>query len=163
MKWFNHPANIEELKAKYKKLAMQNHPDRGGNVEDMQGINQEYDELFGKLKDIHQTSDGKIYTAQEETHETPNEFREIIERLITLDEIQIELCGSWLWITGNTLLHKDVLKELRFRWSKSKRAWYYHADGYRKHHNKSFTLDEIRDLHGSEKIKSEPRLRLAIV
>lgn len=163
MKWFDHPSTIEELKAQYKKLAMQHHPDRGGNVENMKEINREYDELFGKLKDIHQTSDGKTYTAQEETNETPDDFREIIERLITLDGIQIELCGSWLWITGNTLLHKDVLKELRFRWSKSKRAWYYHADGYRKHHNKSFTLDEIRDLHGSETIKSEPRLRLAIV
>lgn len=163
MKWFNHPTNLEELKSQYKKLAMQNHPDRGGNVEVMKEINREYDELFEKLRNIHQTADGKTYTTQEETHETPNEFREIIERLITLEEIQIELCGSWLWITGNTLLHKDVLKELRFRWSQSKRAWYYHSDGYRKHTGRSYTLDEIRDLHGSETIKSKPQLKLAIV
>lgn len=115
------------------------------------------------MKWFNRPADGKTYTAQEETHETPNEFREIIERLITLDGIQIELCGSWLWITGNTLLHKDVLKELRFRWSKSKRAWYYHSDGYRKHTGRSYTLDEIRDLHGSETIKSKPQLRLAII
>ena len=163
MKWFDHPANLEELKSQYKKLAMQHHPDRGGNVEIMQEINREYDELFTKLKNVHRTADGKTYTAQEETNETPDDFREIIERLITLDGIQIELCGSWLWITGNTLLHKDVLKELRFRWSKSKRAWYYHSDGYRKHTGRSYTLDEIRDLHGSETIKSKPQLRLAIV
>lgn len=163
MEWFKHPTNLEELKSQYKKLAMEHHPDRGGNGENMKEINREYDELFAKLKNVHQTADGKTYTTDEETHETPNEFREIIERLITLDGIQIELCGSWLWITGNTLLHKDVLKELRFRWSKSKHAWYYHSDGYRKHTGKSYTLDEIRDLHGSETIKSKPQLRLAIV
>lgn len=163
MKWFNNPQTIEELKAQYKKLAMQNHPDRGGNVENMKEINREYDELFARLKNVHQTADGKTYTNREETHETPNEFREIIERLITLDGIQIELCGSWLWITGNTLLHKDVLRELRFKWSKSKCAWYYHSDGYRKHTGRSYTLDEIRDLHGSETIKSKPQLRLAII
>ena len=163
MKWFNNPQTIEDLKVQYKKLAMKNHPDRGGDVEVMKEINREYDELFARLKNIHQTADGKTYTTQEETHETPNEFREIVERLISLDGITIELCGSWLWITGNTLPHKETLKRLQFRWSKSKCAWYYHSDDYRKHHNKSFTLDEIRDLHGSETIKSEPRLRLAIV
>ncbi len=163
MKWFVNPQTLEELKKQYKRLAMQHHPDLGGNENNMKEINAEYDALFEKLKDIHQTSDGKTYTAQKETRETPDDFREIIERLITLDGIQIELCGSWLWITGNTLLHKDVMKELRFRWSKSKRAWYYHSDDYRKHTGRSYTLDEIRDLHGSETIKSKPQLRLAIV
>ena len=39
MKWFNNPETLEDLKKQYKKLAFQNHPDRGGKTSDMQEIN----------------------------------------------------------------------------------------------------------------------------
>lgn len=32
MKWFNNPETLEDLKKQYKKLAFQNHPDRGGKT-----------------------------------------------------------------------------------------------------------------------------------
>lgn len=35
MKWFNNPETLEDLKKQYKKLAFQNHPDRGGKTSDM--------------------------------------------------------------------------------------------------------------------------------
>lgn len=163
MKWFNNPSTLEELKQQYKKLALKHHPDLGGNTADMQEINNEYDLLFARLKNTHATAEGKTYTASKETTETPDEFKNIINALINLDGINIELCGSWLWITGNTKEHKEVLKSLHFRWSKSKLAWYYHTADYKKSSNKTYSLDEIRDLYGSETIKSEPQLKLAII
>ena len=163
MKWFNNPSTSEELKQQYKKLALKHHPDLGGNTTDMQEINNEYDLLFARLKNTHATAEGKTYTASTETTETPDEFKNIINALINLEGINIELCGSWLWITGNTREHKEVLKSLHFRWSKSKLAWYYHTADYKKSSNKTYSLDEIRDLYGSETIKSEPQLKLAIV
>ena len=87
----------------------------------------------------------------------------LINALINLDGINIELCGSWLWITGNTKEHKEVLKGLHFRWSKSKLAWYYHTEDYKKSSKKTYSLDEIRDLYGSETIKANPQLKLAII
>ena len=132
MKWFNNPQSIEELKKQYHKLAIKHHPDRGGNVADMQAINAEYDTLFARLKNIHQTADGNTYEAKTDSRETANDFKEVITHLIILEGIQIEVCGSWLWVTGNTYSHKDTLKSLKFRYSKSKCAWYYHNDGYRK-------------------------------
>ena len=42
MKWFNNPTTAEELKKQYRKLAMQHHPDLGGNEDDMKEINAEY-------------------------------------------------------------------------------------------------------------------------
>ena len=42
-------------------------------------------------------------------------------------------------------------------------AWYYHTSGYKKKSKKTFSLDEIRDLYGSETIKANPQLELAIV
>lgn len=163
MEWFSNVTTAEQLKAEYKKLAMAHHPDRGGNTSDMQEINNEYDILFAKLKDIHTTAEGKTYRASRGTTETPEEFKNIINALINLEGINIELCGSWLWLTGNTREHKEVLKGLRFKWSKSKCAWYYHSNDYRKASRKTYSLNEIRDLYGSETIKAEPQLKLAIV
>lgn len=60
-KFFDNVKTIEELKRQYKTLAFKHHPDRGGKVEDMQRINAEYDELYKRVKNIHETADGKTY------------------------------------------------------------------------------------------------------
>jgi len=163
MKWFTNPQTLEDLKKQYKKLAMKNHPDVGGTDEAMKEINAEYDLLFAKLKNTHQNAAGETYTTKTETTETPDEFKTIIEKLIHLDGIVIEICGSWLWLTGDTYQHRNTLKELRFRFSKSKTAWYYHTDGYRKSNSKVYSLDEIRDLYGSETVMKNPQLKLQVV
>lgn len=163
MKWFSNPATLEELKNQYRNLAMQHHPDRGGTTADMQEINAEYDRLFARLKNTHKAADGTTYTTKTETSEAANDFREIIERLIHINGINIEICGAWLWITGNTYEHRETLKALNFRFSKSKKTWYFHGDSYKKLSRKTFTLEQIRALYGSEEIIKEPQLKLAIV
>jgi len=45
--------NLSELRKQYKELLKKHHPDNGGNVADMQGVNVEYDRLFKKLKEKH--------------------------------------------------------------------------------------------------------------
>ena len=42
-KYFNIADNPEKLKARYRQLALENHPDKGGSTEKMQDINIEYD------------------------------------------------------------------------------------------------------------------------
>lgn len=162
MKWFNPtPKTLEELKKQYRVLAMKHHPDCGGNTADMQAINAEYDILFNELKDIHTNASGETYRAT--TNETPEQFKNIINRLIVLEGISIEIIGSWVWVTGNTYQHKEIIKSLMFRWSNSKKAWYFHGDNYHKTSRKTFTLDEIRDLYGSQTITSKPQLKLVVV
>lgn len=102
MKWFNNPETLEDLKKQYKKLAFQNHPDRGGKTSDMQEINAEYEALFSRLKDTHKNAEGEFYTARTATTETATEFMDIIEKLIHMEGIEIEVCGSWVWVTGDT-------------------------------------------------------------
>jgi len=46
MKHFNRIQTLEELKSEYRRLALENHPDRGGNTETMQEINAEFDLAF---------------------------------------------------------------------------------------------------------------------
>jgi DnaJ-class molecular chaperone len=50
MKYFNYSMTEEEAKARYRELAMQHHPDKGGSVEVMKTINTEYAELKQYLK-----------------------------------------------------------------------------------------------------------------
>lgn len=162
MKWFNTtPTTAEELKKQYKTLAMAHHPDRGGNTSDMQEINNEYDILFEKLKNIHTNAEGKIYT--KETNERANDFKDIINKLIKFNGVHIEICGSWIWVTGCTIDYRNELKTMGFRWSKSKVAWYFHRDEYKKTSKRTFTMDEIRSLYGSEIVKTTPQIELAII
>lgn len=150
MKWFNNPTTAEELKEQYRKLAMKYHPDMGGDVEKMKEINNEYDILFPRLKDIHRSAKGETYTAENPTAETPDEFKHIIDRLVRMDGINIELCGSWLWITGNTVAHKEELKAMGFKWAAQKKAWFFHHGEYRKRSRKTMSMNRIREMYGSE-------------
>ena len=167
MKYFTNIKTVEELKKAYFAIAKKYHPDMGGSVEIMKEINNEYETLFAKVKDIHtsvkEDSAEETYTAKAPTNEAPEDFINIIKFLLSLGGLDIELCGRWLWIGGNTKEHKEVLKGLHFRWSKSKLAWYYHTSDYKKTSGKTYSLDQIRDLYGSETIKANPQLKLAIV
>ena len=50
MKYFVNVNSFDELKKQYRRLAMQYHPDRGGDTETMKAINAEHDEIFEQLK-----------------------------------------------------------------------------------------------------------------
>jgi len=149
-RYFSHPTTLEELKEQYRKLAFEHHPDRGGSTEAMQQINAEFEEWFAVLKDVHRNKDGETYhtdSAKTENPETPEEWIDIIEHLIRFDGITVELCGSWLWVSGDTRPIKDELKAMGFRFSGDKSAWYYHRGAYRKHNRHTKTLEEIRAMY----------------
>lgn len=154
MKWFSKVSNVEELKSAYRKLAMANHPDRGGTKEAMQEINEEYTILFEQLKNTHKSAYGSgNYQAKEPTKETPEDFINIVNELFRLDGIMIELCGRWLWISGNTKVHKDQLKALGCKWSQNKQMWSWHfpEDGaIRRKGKKAWEMEKIRACFGSE-------------
>ncbi len=51
MKYFNSLSNIAELKLIYRRLAMLNHPDMGGNAEIMKRINIEFEQIKRQIED----------------------------------------------------------------------------------------------------------------
>lgn len=75
MKYFTNCKTLDELKAEYRRLAMANHPDRGGDVETMKQINADHDAMFEILKKRHNESADEYH----QTTETAEEFRDIIE------------------------------------------------------------------------------------
>lgn len=148
--FFKNCNNLEELKKEYRRLILLHHPDRGGNEETMKQVNAEYEKMFNLLKNKKKAEQTK--TSEQETTETPQEFIHIMEKLITLEGLNIELCGSWLWISGNTYQHKDALRALGCMWSRSKQKWYWHGAEQAKKHRRSGTasMSQIRARYGSE-------------
>lgn len=151
MKYFTNCTTLDELKKAYRRLAMIHHPDVGGDEETMKAINNEYAELFEVLKDRHNAAADE----QHQTTEAPHEFIDIISALLKLDGLEVELCGSWLWIGGNTREHKEALKALGCRWSQNKGKWHWHhaEDGSKWHRGKA-TMSEIRFKYGSQVFKA---------
>lgn len=147
MIYFNFCPSIDEVKAMYKTLAKQHHPDCGGDTAIMQAINVEYAYACAKL------IRGENLT-KEDTNEQvrqSEEYRAVIEKLCTLEGIAIEVCGNWIWVTGNTFPVRKQLKETGLYFASKKVAWYYRADEFRTKGGKK-TLDEIRVKYGSQKV-----------
>ena len=155
------PETLEELKGMYRKLAMLHHPDRGGDTETMKTVNAEYDTLFPLLKNTRKTKDGETYTAQKESTETADQFKDLISELMKMDRIVIEIIGCFVWLTGETKPHREQLKALGFKWHRKKVAWYLAPDDYRPRSRKDYALDEIRSMYGSRgKVNSRGMTKL---
>lgn len=152
MKYFANCTTLDALKHEYRRLCMIHHPDRGGDTATMAAINDEYDEAFRRLQSGRTTAQ---QTAEaHEAEEAPEAFRAVISRLVILAGINIEICGSWVWVTGNTYPNREALKAAGLCYSKSKAAWYWKPEGSRSKARRHYSMEEIRDLHGSERIKT---------
>ena len=90
MKYFTQCKNLEELKKEFRRLAMIHHPDRGGDVETMKEINNEYDMMFPVLKaktaaqttETAQSTRSEFYTAhgwKGERYEAGRSLKEIAQ------------------------------------------------------------------------------------
>lgn len=157
--YFKDCRTAEEGKKLYRDLAKKFHSDNGGNENDMKEINRQFTEWWKNHKDIHS------YQSAKENHNssqfTADDFIEIITNLSTIPDIEIEICGTWLWITGNTYSYKDSLKEFGCRWSKSKKKWYWTKDEY-KHSKYTLSESKIRAKYGSEKVSVDRYKRVLI-
>ena len=163
MKYFNNVETLEELRKQYKELLKQYHPDNGGELESMQAINAEYDRLFKLLKDRHESK-----TADTETNnnnmqydfEEDAKLREVLQKIIHFSDITIEICGSWIWLAGNTYQYKTELKEIGFKWASKKKQWYFHTEAFRKKGKKALSMEDIRNYYGSTEVKAKGQLLL---
>ena len=149
---------IEELKRVYKELVFKFHPDVSkipNCSEIMKAINNQYEKLFKKLKDVHKNKEGKTYTANHKTDETADIYRDILEKIIHYRNCKVELIGTWLWISGDTKPYKEELKAMKFTWSHNKSAWSYHYGEYVKKNNVKYSMNDIRNMWGTKQYEQE--------
>lgn len=146
MKYFHNINTLEELRTAYRALLKKFHPDNGGSEEATKEINLEYEKLFQFLKNRSGADQETKYNTQEDEN-----LREVLQQIINLN-VNIEICGSWIWVSGNTYPVKESLKAAGFRFSKNKKAWYWHSGEYTRR-GKKVSLDYIRSKYGSETVK----------
>ena len=166
MTYFKNTNTLEELRKQYKELLKRYHPDNpNGSTEATQQINQEYEKLFKLLKDKHdsrQTSNTEkktsFYNNMKYDFSEDIKLREVLNKVINFTDVTIGLCGSWIWISGNTYQYKKELREIGFKWAPNKKAWYWHSEAFRKRSNKKLSMNDIRNYYGSTEVQPEQRM-----
>jgi len=125
------------------------HPDRGGKTSTMQLINVQYQQAL-------QLVDGQISTgtdgAEHQYYYHANielALMEVISQLIKLNmqEVEIALIGTWVWIIGNCKPYKGTLKVLNCKYHFKRKCWYFHTGIYRASHSSSH-LSELGEKYG---------------
>lgn len=154
------PAEINRV---YKTLSAVFHPDNGGDLETMQELNRQRSAALAALEQgevvpavVQELPAATLYLPEKSETSTnlADALKALIEKAQTIPGVELELCGSWLWATGNTKPVKGDLKALGFRWSHNKAAWYWRdpSKPYFRRGGRKYSMDEIRDKYDSVKI-----------
>lgn len=152
--FFQSCETLQQVKDLYRTLAKENHPDKGGNLQTMQEINNQYSRAIATI------ARGGKFTAQEAEAEIlqAEAYQEAVNKVVNLEGCKLELIGSWLWITGNTKQYKDILKSdpAKFNWAKKKTdfsAWFFRTAEYKTcNKGQKMGLDAIRNKYGAQTI-----------
>lgn len=146
---------VDAIKLAHRKAAFRYHPDRDPDgLEMMKMINLAYEVLLEKIDLIPGINPS-------DTSPILDDIKNIFDRIRTFGGLHAEVCGTWLWITGDTKPYKETFKDLGMRWSRNKVAWYWRPADYKKWNNHNFSLDEIRAMHGSSDLEFEEAEALA--
>lgn len=158
MQFFNNCQTIDEVKSLYKKLAKEFHPDHGGKTATMQAINSEY--AFATAKILK----GENFSSEEisEQIELSEKYRQAIEAIIHLPDINIEVVGNWIWVSGNTYPHRSkvrggtgILPDAGYLFAAKKAVWYFRSEAFKTKSYRQQSLDEIRAKYGSTTINNK--------
>lgn len=99
MTYFTKAKTLDEAKTLYKKLAMENHPDKGGDTAKMQEINSEFEQIFQILKHTAK--------AENKTTETATSYR---NEFYTANGWKGERYDSSLHTTDLTAIFRNYVK-----------------------------------------------------
>lgn len=157
IQYFKDVKTFDELKRAYRDLMKKYHPDLNPGKEKecteiAKVINNEFEYLFKVLPNERVNAEGKTYEAHKE-FKTPKQYMDIINQFIRFNNIQIDIIGSWIWISGDTKPIKEVLKEFNFKWHSVRLCWYLKFTT-RKSELCNLNLDELQEKFGGERFNT---------
>ena len=134
----------EDVKQAYRRAAHKYHPDLNpAGAEMMKLINAAYEALkesSGNIDLEHLDEKGADY---------PEAVNEALNAIIGLPGLDIEICGAWVWVFGDTKTHKTTLKEAGFKWAPKKKRWYFRPEDWASSSRGGVSMDDIRGKYGS--------------
>jgi hypothetical protein len=150
--------SLDDLKKVYKNLAKKLHPDKGGDTASFQAMQNEYDLL---VNEILKTGNLSAQQVKNEV-ELDEIYKEIVNALIPYENLNIEIIGTWIWLSGSfndlaPLTKKygnGLLDSLGFKWANLKKMYYLDTTGKGTKNKKEMSIDNIRNKYGSTSIKS---------
>ena len=159
MKYFIDCSSLDEAKHLYKKLVFQLHPDTSGK--DTKAEFQEMQNQFEAFRPSSEKFKGEFEKWD------AGEYSHIIQQLMMIPNIEIEICGSWIWLSGDTKPVKEQIKEvdigesMKRGFSPKKKKWYFSPTGYRKRGGKEMSFEKIKEKYGYKKQASKRTQQIA--
>ena len=151
----NENETITEFTKRYKKLLIQHHPDHGGTNKGFIELQESFKNIIStmKYKKTEYKNNEKI---EVETLLTPGTLDALYRLLATLyaKDLNIEVIGSWIWVTGATKASKDWFKENKFRFAANKKAWYFTEKLTKKRYRNKNSMNDLRNMWGRYKVDS---------
>lgn len=144
----------DELRKQFYKLSKKLHPDTGGNTQDFQQLQNEYETLKYRVFTDNNYSKEEV----DIENELDGVMNAIHQSIMHLEGIVIEVVGKWLWISGNTFAVKNELKAAGLKFASAKKMWYFAGT---KHQGKPIAMDDIRKKYGSTILKTSNRPALS--
>lgn len=147
MKYFN---SSEDLKKQYRAWCKKLHPDHGGDPEAFREMMEEYQEL-----QLH----GFKQEARNQETELTAELERALKKIVTLEGLEIDLVGSWLWVSGETFNFREILKEAGFKWASKRKKWYFSEEKAKGKFKGDF--EQLKAHHGFKEIKGKTVEKIA--
>lgn len=140
----------EDVKKAYRKASKKYHPDHNPSGEEMMKL----------VNEAHSALESARYPISANTHNAYDYGSEINSALNAIKSLQglfIEVCGVWVWVSGETKAHKGVLKAQGFLFSGKKKMWYFRPKSQKcAWRGKSrFSIEEIRSKYGSQRVENQ--------
>ena len=115
-------------------------------------IDDQFEKHLAKVKDVHVNAKGETYNKVVDEKDV-TEFKKVVAKLLNAG-LRVEVCGTWMWITGTEKGNKEHRQALPdgARWSPKKKAWYLKPAGTPARRSRGWTMEKIRDAYGSHVI-----------
>jgi hypothetical protein len=159
MNWFSGLTTVEEVKAHYRKLAMQHHPDRGGDTATMQDINAQYHAaLKGMDRQTSKGADGETHTYYYNEYVEQSVMDKLAEVLRIKADMTIMLIGRWLWVEFAKKPDRavlDQLKGIKFMWHSKRSMWYWHPPTGQRTKYSGLPMENLAAAYGYKEYKAK--------
>lgn len=138
-----------DIKTAYRKASFKYHPDRNSaGLEMMKAINEAYETLKGY------SGEGFEFAEEEMDLDYGDSFNKALKAAIEAG-LNIEICGAWIWVSGDTRPVKEALKASRYKWARKKQKWYFRPEKYKSRNRSSWSMEKIRTKYGSKNMRKK--------
>lgn len=104
------------------------------------------------MKEYHEVKKGLVESETSHPQKKEPTIQAIIEKIKQF-HLPAEICGKWLWITSpNANKYYDDLKLLGFRYSNSKKAFYWRSQQHRSNTTSPIPFEDIRKKYGVKQL-----------